>query len=115
MKIWLDAHISPSLSNWIHDEFKIECFSFSYLGLRDANDFDIYKKAKQEEEVIIISKDSDFVTLVENRGAPPFLIWLTCGNTSNEKLKEILRNKWLKCIHLIRQGNAIVEISDYSK
>jgi predicted nuclease of predicted toxin-antitoxin system len=37
-----------------------------------------------------MTKDSDFVDLVERLGPPPQIIWLTCGNTSNLRLREIL-------------------------
>ncbi len=39
-----------------------------------------------------MTKDSDFVLLLDRLGAPPQVIWITCGNTSNARLKEILAN-----------------------
>ncbi|MDF5718318.1 MAG: DUF5615 family PIN-like protein [Rhizonema sp. NSF051] len=30
----------------------------------------------------MITKDSDFVDLVDRLGTPPQIIWLTCGDTS---------------------------------
>ena len=37
-----------------------------------------------------MTKDSDFVLLLDKLGAPPQVIWVTCGNTSNARLKEVL-------------------------
>jgi predicted nuclease of predicted toxin-antitoxin system len=37
-----------------------------------------------------MTKDSDFVALLDRFGPPPQVIWITCGNTSNARLKEIL-------------------------
>ncbi|MEH1826540.1 MAG: DUF5615 family PIN-like protein [Nostoc sp.] len=36
-----------------------------------------------------MTKDSDFAELVDRFGTPPQVIWLTCGNTSNDRLKEM--------------------------
>lgn len=35
------------------------------------------------------TKDSDFVQLLDRHGPPPKIIWLTCGNTSNQRMREI--------------------------
>ena len=37
----------------------------------------------RQGNVIVLTKDSDFVQLLERRGPPPQVVWLTCGNTSN--------------------------------
>jgi len=50
----------------------------------------IFFKAKAET-VVVMTKDSDFVNLLEKYGPPPKLIWTTSGNTSNKTLKEILK------------------------
>ena len=90
MMIWIDAQISPEISNWIKDEFSIECFHVRSLNLLRAKDSVIFFKAKAET-VVVMTKDSDFVNLLEKYGPPPKLIWTTSGNTSNKTLKEILK------------------------
>jgi predicted nuclease of predicted toxin-antitoxin system len=79
------------------------------LGLRDAEDPEIFEAAKNQG-VIFMTKDSDFVDLVERLGAPPQIIWLTCGNTSNDRLQEIL-TATLPELELLRSGEVLVEIS----
>jgi predicted nuclease of predicted toxin-antitoxin system len=69
-----------------------------------------FEKAKIES-VVIMTKDVDLVDLVTQRGAPPQIIWLTCGNTSNAKLQEILSGALPKAIELLEAGEKIVEIS----
>jgi predicted nuclease of predicted toxin-antitoxin system len=59
-----------------------------------------------------MSKDDDFIQLIEQRGTPPKLIWITCSNTSNAKMREILSTTLLKVIELLHSGETIVEISD---
>jgi predicted nuclease of predicted toxin-antitoxin system len=63
------------------------------LGLREADDIEIFKAARAQD-VIFVSKDNDLKQLIEEQGPPPKLIWLTCGNTSNTVVKEILRNNF---------------------
>lgn len=33
-----------------------------------------------------MTKDSDFVSLLDSAGAPPRVMWVMCGNTSNARL-----------------------------
>ncbi len=81
MTIWVDAHISPAIALWIESTFGVEAIALRDLGLRDAEDSEIFETAKVQQ-AIVITKDSDFVDLVERLGSPPQIIWLTCGNTS---------------------------------
>ena len=59
-----------------------------------------------------MSKDSDFLKLIDRFGAPPAIIWITCGNTSNQKMREVLGSSLEKATELITSGEPIVEISD---
>ena len=110
MKIWLNAHLSPAIAKWITEIFSIECVAVRELDLRNADDIDIFTAAR-DAEAIVITKDSDFVDLVERLGTPPQVIWLTCGNTSNRRLKEIFSQHLASAITLLESGEKIVEIS----
>jgi predicted nuclease of predicted toxin-antitoxin system len=59
-----------------------------------------------------MTKDSDFVDLVERLEAPPQIIWLTCGNTSNDRLREILSSTLADALELLGSGEELVEISE---
>lgn len=112
MTIWTDAQISPSIAIWINKNFPdFNTSSLRSLGLEDANDYDIFRKARKSN-VILMSKDYDFVTLIESHGVPPKLIWITCGNTSNVKLCEIFNKYLIQAIDLLNNGESIVEIGD---
>jgi predicted nuclease of predicted toxin-antitoxin system len=78
--------------------------------LRDAEDPEISEAAKAQG-VIFMTKDSDFVDLVERLEAPPQIIWLTCGNTSNDRLREILSSTLVDALELLGSGEELVEIS----
>lgn len=110
MIIWIDAQLSPFFADWICNELKFDAKAIRDLGLRDANDEDIFNKARIAE-AIVMTKDIDFKILQDRLGAPPKIIWLTCGNTSNKRLKEILNPHLSEAIELLNSGESIVEIS----
>jgi predicted nuclease of predicted toxin-antitoxin system len=112
MKIWIDAHISPAIAAWINRTYEdIEAQSLRAVGLRDALDPEIFSEARKQN-VAVMSKDYDLIELVERHGPPPKIIWVTCGNTSNAKMRQILSETLPKAKELLDRGEVIVEISD---
>lgn len=109
MKIWIDAQISPGVAAWINESFKFEASSLRGIGLRDADDLTIFQQAKAAN-IIFITKDSDFVDLVQVRGAPPRVILLKCGNTTNKRLREIFAAHLRDAITRLEEGEILVEI-----
>jgi predicted nuclease of predicted toxin-antitoxin system len=109
--IWIDAQLSPVLASWITTNFSIECRAIRKLGLLGAKDRQIFHAARQAE-AIVMTKDSDFLLLLDQLGPPPQILWITCGNTSNSHLKEILKGRLAKAVELFQQGEPLVEISD---
>ena len=109
MTIWIDARVSPEIATWISNNFPVEAIAIRDLNLRDAKDKEIFEAAG-EATAIIMSKDVDFVSLLDRFGAPPQVIWVTCGNTSNSSLKEILSNTLSKALELLDSGENFVEI-----
>lgn len=110
MTIWVDAHLSPAIATWITSTFGITALALRDVGLTDAEDSEIFEAAKAQG-VIFMTKDSDFVDLVDHLGSPPQIIWLTCGHTSNARLREILSATLLDALELLRAGETLVEIS----
>lgn len=111
MIIWLDAQLSPALAPWIQATFKVETHALRELGLREATDRAIFEAARQAGATVM-TKDSDFVKLYYHEGAPPQIIWLTCGNTSNQRLRTILLTALPKALALLQAGEELVEITD---
>ena len=107
--IWLDAQLPPSLATWIEENFKIKCKPVRDLGLRDSADFNIFQQAKLAN-AIVMTKDKDFVELLYTHKAPPKVIWLTCGNTSKDKLKELLNLHLNQTLRMLELGHDLVEI-----
>lgn len=111
MTIWIDAQLSPMIAQWISQTFGLTAIAVRDLGLRDAKDLQIFTAAKQAS-VVIMTKDSDFLRLLDQYGSPPQVIWITCGNTSNERLQIILSATLENALALLHAGESIVEISD---
>lgn len=109
MKIWVDAQLPPGIAPWISKKFGVEACALRDIGLRDATDRQIFAAA-QQGQTVIMTKDSDFVALVTRHGTPPQVIWLTCGNTSHERLKQILSATLPQAIDLLKAGEPLVEI-----
>jgi len=85
MKIWIDAQLSPAIAAWINRTYQeIKAQSIHAVGLRDALDYEIFEEARKQD-VVVMSKDDDFLEIVVEHGPPPQIIWVTCGNTSNAK------------------------------
>ncbi|HST51302.1 MAG TPA: DUF5615 family PIN-like protein [Pyrinomonadaceae bacterium] len=109
MIIWIDAQLSPAIAAWLTENFALFALAVRGLGLREATDHAIFLSARSAS-VLVMTKDSDFVRLLEELGPPPQVIWLTCGNTSNSRLKQILTRALPKAISLLKSGEALVEI-----
>lgn len=109
--IWLDAHLSPALATWLTIETGQPVAHLRDLGLRHAKDKEIFARARQSCTVLI-TKDADFVEMVLRMGTPPAIIWLTCGNTSNEALRVLLKATMKDALRLVGNGESLVEITD---
>jgi predicted nuclease of predicted toxin-antitoxin system len=109
MIILLDVHLPPSLAKWIQEEFKIDCLSFESLNWLTLDDESVFMKARTMNAVIV-TKDSDFLNLLLKYKAPPKVIWLTCGNTSRQRLKEILSSYLSVALQMLNDDD-LVEIN----
>ncbi|MDR3691389.1 MAG: DUF5615 family PIN-like protein [Fimbriimonas sp.] len=110
MTFWLDEQFSPFLAPWIEERFGVRCHSVVNLPVDRGNDLDIFLTARKSA-TIIVSKDSDFVDLVNRLGQPPQILWVTCGNRSNASMKDLLKNAFPQAIALLAGGEPIVELA----
>lgn len=113
MVIWIDAQFSPLIASWITDTFGIEAKAVRELGLRDAADRHIFISAK-DQNAVVMTKDRDFIRLLDELGPPPSVIWVTCGNTANARLQEILLTTLASAVALLDSGERLVEITGSS-
>ena len=111
MIVWVDAQLPPQVAAWLSETFDIEAKALRDLGMRDATDKDIFSAAASANAAIL-TKDRDFVDMVMILGAPPKVIWLTCGNCTNRHLRTVVLHQFDKAIKLLESGEDIVEIED---
>ena len=112
MIFWIDAQLPPSLSIWLGEAFAVQAVALRDLGLRDAVDDEIFATARAAAHVVLISKDSDFVERVSRLGAPPQLLWVTCGNVSNDHLRAVFSSAFPAALQMLDAGEPIVELAD---
>lgn len=110
MKHWIDAQLSPKLADWLNRNYAVEATHIAELGLLRAGDQEIFETAGDARSVII-TKDRDFAELLEHLGPPPQVIWVTCGNTSNNRMQEVLAGTFPDAMRLLLRGEALVEIT----
>lgn len=111
MILWIDAQLSPYLGGWITETFGIECQALRDIGLRDATDHEIFM-AGQAANVVILTRDSGFLNLLERYGPPPQIIWFTLGNTPNTYLRALLERALPAPMTLLNQGEHLIEMSE---
>ena len=111
MTLWLDAQLSPALAAWITAQFSVPALALRDLGLRDAEDEEIFQAARAASAVVV-TKDADFVDLLDRLGPPPQVLWITCGNSSNARLREVLTVTLAEGLRLLEAGERLVEVRD---
>lgn len=109
MTVWIDAQLSPALATWFRERFQVTAIAVRDLQLRDATDQQIFQAAR-EADAVVLTKDGDFLRLLERHGPPPRIVWLTCGNTSNSDLTGILGGRWPVAQQMLDAGEALIEI-----
>ena len=71
MTFWIDAHLSPLIAAWLTWTFAdVRAVPLRDLGLRDAEDEEIFQAAKAAG-VVVLTKDADFRHLLDRFGPPP--------------------------------------------
>lgn len=110
MKLWVDAQLPPKLCEWLVSDAGVEAVHVRDLGLRTAEDPEIFEAARAADAVVM-TKDRDFVELLYQRGAPPRVLWVRLGNTSNTNLQRVLGATLGTAMDLLSRGEILVEIA----
>jgi predicted nuclease of predicted toxin-antitoxin system len=71
--LWLDTQLPPQPAVWLRNVRHVDAKALCELALRDAGDREILDAARSNN-LILLSKDVDFVELVSRPGAPTKLI-----------------------------------------
>jgi predicted nuclease of predicted toxin-antitoxin system len=109
MKILLDANISWKLVNILKPAFD-DCAHVDLIGLgTPADDKAIWDYALING-YIIVTKDNDFLDLLELNGFPPKIVLLKTGNNSSKALADLLVNAKPKIEDMENNEYGLLEI-----
>jgi uncharacterized protein (DUF433 family)/predicted nuclease of predicted toxin-antitoxin system len=109
IKILLDANISWKLAEILKPIYG-ECDHVDFIGLNvPAMDKDIWNYALNNG-YIIITKDTDFVDLMELKGFPPKIVLLKTGNNGSQSLAELLKSTKSLIEDLEKNNYGLLEI-----
>ncbi len=89
MKLLFDQNLSSKLVKSLADLFP-DSAHVKDFGMEQADDRLIWERAKQDD-LIIVSKDSDFYQKALLFGHPPKVIWIKRGNCPTKQVEFILR------------------------
>jgi len=109
MKLLLDANISWKLKNILTPVFG-ECAHVDLINLPiPVKDKDIWDYALKNG-YIIITKDNDFLDLLEIKGFPPKVVLIKTGNNNSKTLAELLIDEKPKIEDLENNEYGLLEI-----
>jgi predicted nuclease of predicted toxin-antitoxin system len=90
MRLLFDQNLSHKLCDRLADRFPGSS-QVRRAGLEAASDRAVWEFAKANG-FALVSQDSDFADMAALYGPPPKVIWLRCGNQTNEFIEKLLRD-----------------------
>lgn len=110
MKFLVDMQLPMALAAWLRSDYAQSATHFLELGLDQAPDIEVFS-SHREPGIVLVTKDEDFVDLVLRLGMPPQVLWVTCGNSTNNHLQSIFARGFDQALSLLREGEPVVELS----
>ncbi|MFN7117595.1 MAG: DUF5615 family PIN-like protein [Saprospiraceae bacterium] len=92
MKLLIDQNISHRIIAFIQNYYP-EAVHVREADLKDANDAQIFRYAREHGFEAIITHDDDFSKLLQTFNAPPKVIQFRTGNAKTKFLAELLINQ----------------------
>jgi predicted nuclease of predicted toxin-antitoxin system len=109
MRLPYDQNLSHRLLPALEDIFPGSLHVRS-VGLAEADDLSIWNHAK-DNQLVVVTQDSDYSDWNKLRGSPPKIVWLRCGNASTDQIHSKLRHAADRILALDSDPDAeVVEI-----
>ena len=109
MNFLVDAQLPVALARWLSGK-GVEARHVSDLGLDEAPDAEIWRRAK-DERLIIVTKDDDFRLLSDRlERIPPQVVWVRIGNCRKQALISAFESVLPLLQAALESGERIVEI-----
>ncbi len=109
LRVWVDAQLPPALATWLRTQ-GVTAAHVLELGMLSSSDADIFAAARRDD-AIVITKDEDFLRLLERHGPPPQVVWVTVGHVRNARLRELIERHWASIAAQLLAGEPLVELS----
>lgn len=108
MKFLVDQKLPPALTAWLQARGH-EAEHVRNIGLRDAEDPDIWRHA-MDVGAVILSKDEDFAARRSHSAGGPQIVWLRIGNSTTPELLAWLTRSWSAVESALKNGRAVIEV-----
>ena len=108
--VWVDAQLPPALARWLRQSHGLDAWHVEDVAQLEADDPAIFAAARSGRAAVVVTKDDDFVELVERLGPPPQVVWVTCGNIRNAELRTMVLGAWPRVAALLASGEPLVEV-----
>jgi predicted nuclease of predicted toxin-antitoxin system len=109
MRLLFDQSLSHRLLPALEDLFP-GSLHVRFAGLAEADDLAIWNYAK-DNQLVVVTQDSDYSDWNKLRGSPPKIVWLRCGNASTDQIHSKLRHALDRILALDSDPEAeVVEI-----
>ncbi len=89
MKILIAQNLSHRIVPYLTGYYQ-EIVQVREVGLKDANDYEIFMYARSNNFDAIIAQDDDFLKLLRTFNMPPKVIQMRTGNSKTRLLAELL-------------------------
>ena len=109
MNFLLDVHLPRRLTTFIEGKGQEAIHVLDILNGGRTKDTEIRKYADQHQ-LVIITKDKDFVTSHTFLRSPKKLIKINLGNLGNEELLSIFENNWQTILAQVDSPEFMIEL-----
>ncbi len=106
LEVWVDAQLPPVLARWLGESDEITFRHVADVEMLTSSDVAIFEAARNNGVQVIVTKDEDFLNLLDRFGPPPQVVWVTCGNVRNAELRSIVMSAWQRCWTYCEQASS---------
>jgi predicted nuclease of predicted toxin-antitoxin system len=109
VRFLVDAQLPPLLARRLV-ELGHEAWHVADFAMERSADREIWNKAA-ELDVVLITKDADFVTLRASRHEGPAVVWVRIGNTTRHILLRRIEGALAEIVAALQRGEHIVVVA----
>ncbi|HQW28153.1 MAG: DUF5615 family PIN-like protein [Verrucomicrobiales bacterium] len=101
MRLLIDENLPATLA----DLFPVESYHATRFG-RNPSDQELWKAAR-EQDLVILTRDTDFFDRLMIEGPPPKVVWVRLGNLRRRELEMVLVEMWPRIEGLLENADLI--------